>query len=139
MMLFDFFMSRPFKSILTHDFFEKDAMENETRLTRQIEKVSELLAFVVVYDSDNLIELNTWFEEISEIAVSHSQPHMRTMAMAAAKISEELILQGVSEMELDDRPQSEQVKQIQDYIRHRLNEILSEMNVRLSQPVPSNR
>jgi hypothetical protein len=120
-------INRPLKSITVHEIlFGEYSMESELRNRKQIEKISELLAFVMVYDRENLIALNTWFDEIRDLARKSSSNQMENMAWAAGKISEELILYDDSVFDLDGRPQSLQVKEIQKYIQNRLIEILSE-------------
>ena len=134
MMLFDFFIHRQFRSILPHDMFEKKMLKNDQHLARQIEKISELLAFITVYDPGTMIELNTWFEEISQLASNSSQPHVSTMAVAAARISEELILQETWEPVTHEISQADRVRQIQDHIKHRLVDILADMGANLTSP-----
>jgi hypothetical protein len=133
-MLFDFFIHRQSQSNLPHDLFEKKMLKNDKHLARQIEKISELLAFITVYDPGTMIELNTWFEEISNLASNSSQPQVSTMAVAAARISEELILQDSPTQETDDIPQADLVRQIQDHIQERLVEVLVDMGVNVTSP-----
>jgi hypothetical protein len=129
-------LNRPYKSITAHELIlGRDAMGNELRTSRQIDKISELLAFVAVYDRENLIALNTWFEEIREAAERSWSPQMKVMARAAGIISEELILQDETQTGFDERPQSLQVKEMQAFIQTRLSEILSESFCPSAQPV----
>ncbi|MFA5864761.1 MAG: hypothetical protein WC975_08740 [Phycisphaerae bacterium] len=63
----------------------------ENRMDHQIESISELLAFVILYDPETLFDLQSWFAQIARLARETSQPEVSLVALAAAKVSEKII------------------------------------------------
>ena len=107
---------------------DKDIINTNNDLKQQIDKISELLAFVAVYDPDTMINLNTWFEKIGELAANQYKANISTMAVAAAQISEELILENPTDQVSDATNQPDLIEKMQSHIKDRLAQILATMN-----------
>jgi hypothetical protein len=107
---------------------DQSIIDANNDLTQQIDKISELLAFVEVYDPDTMINLNTWFEKISQMTASQYKTDISTIAVAAAQISEELILQNAIEDASKTINQPDLIETTQKHIKERLAQILTTIN-----------
>jgi hypothetical protein len=123
-------------------------MSND-RLHRQIDKVADLLGFVVLYDPEALYDLEAWFREIARLAVDTGEPDVAVVASAASKVTQKLLLRddvaatcnAASDQEggslLNLGPQRITKEYIRDQIAKELLEMATEF--RISKPVQSAR